>query len=621
MHKRYFVSLVILLVFHCSFAQSAFFSEDFGGGFPAGWSVIKRLGNNLPSAFWIRTTFGPQGQFATDPLNSTSADNGWMIFDSDLNCNAPQGQDSWLISPAIDASDKEAVWLAFETFYQTFNDRPAIRIGSNLNNLNTWASVEVFPGIIANQYGGIIEGDEDLNPQVILLNLSEYMAGEEATHFAFQFLSTNATNNGGGNLIGCAYNWQIDDVRLTDYDPRPENDMQVNAFFAIAPNAVTPYTQVEPIGFLADIRNAGRLTQAESTLKITIEDSDGVLVYQDSMLYGSIAPDSIAQNVFFATEFSPPPVANIYTATYSVHTEAEDEVPANNSRSFVFEISDTLFAKERGAEQVLTASDDVNFTFGNVFYVPNGSNLYARHLSFAVANANELSGKTVNTYLYRWYGNANDDFLATPDEYGEAPVAFNAYTFTGDEGNNLITVPVDLDGNGIALESGVYYIAAVEYQTSDNQELMMLVSTEFDYRAGFFYTDSLMRPRYAAVIDVGNTGDLDWTGFGLDLVPVVRLSISAPTSTAEQILPIGAARLHPNPAKGLATLALDLPQQTREVLLQLYDSNGKAIWQQSHTNVQQASIPLGLQTLASGIYWLRVRADSGIATLKLAVLR
>ena len=616
--KRSFPVIALLFLFQGIFAQSIFFSEDFDGAFPAGWMSVKRLGNNHPAANWRRTTTGPQGDFATESLNSTTEAGGWMIFDSDDSCNHPQGQDVWLISPPIDAADKEVVWLIFETYYRSFNDRPAIRIGSDVGNLDSWANLEVFPGIFATQFGGAIEGDQGLNPQVIYMDLTEFMAGQPNARIAFQFLSTDDTNN-GGNVTGCAYNWQIDDVHLTDYDPRPDSDIRVNAFFGVAPNAITPFSQIEPIGFLADIRNSGKTVQPATTLMVTIENSGGEVVFQDSLLFGPIAPDSTVQNIFFQSEYTPPPVSERYTATYFARTTIADEVPANNSRSFVFEISDTLFAKQLGANEVITASGSNDFTFGNVFYVPNGSNLYARYLSFGIANASQLAGKTVNTYLYRWNGDENNDFLANPNEYGGGPVGANVYTFTGSEGNNLITVPVDFEGGGVALEGNAHYIAAVQYQTNTQQELFMLVSTEYDYHATYFYTDSMMQPRYAAVIDVGNTGSLDWTGFGLDLVPVVRLSVGPLTATADRILPEGAAKIFPNPVADQATLLLDLAQKSDQVLLQLYDSKGASLWQRQLRKVQQESIPIRFGGLDPGVYWLRIRTDAGMATLAVNV--
>jgi len=54
------------------------------------------------SSNWIYSTTGPQGPFDIGIITSTTAGNGFMIFDSDLNCEGPQ--DVWLISPSFDAN-------------------------------------------------------------------------------------------------------------------------------------------------------------------------------------------------------------------------------------------------------------------------------------------------------------------------------------------------------------------------------------------------------------------------------------------------------------------------------------------------------------------------------------
>lgn len=613
-----FAIAILLLCFGSAtaFAQGDFFTEDFAGGFPNDWTTVEVEGNGQPTSVWFYTTEGPTGSFATNPLASTTAANGWMIFDSDLNCNLGANQDSWLISPVIDCSQKEKVWLLFETFYRTYSDRPQVRVGTNLNDTASWVAIEVFPDITANQFGGVIEGDQNINPQTIEIDITDYAAGESNIYIAFQFLSSSETNN-GGSPIGCAYNWQIDDVRLTDADPRPANDMRVNAFYAIAPNAVTPYTQVEPIGFIADIQNIGSETQDSPTLTMTIVNSNGDVVYQEDLDYGPIASDSLAENVFFPLEFDVPAVPDVYTATYSLAIDNPDTDLSNNEREFTFAVSDSLFSKDLGATRSVAPAADESFTYGNVYFVPEGTDLYARYITFGVVNADELVGKSVTTYLYSWNG-VTDGRYIEPGDY--AVLAFNSYFFDGNEGTDLITIPVDLDGAEIALEDNTYYIAAIEYATDDDQSCFLQAADNLDYAAMNFYTDSLNNPRYAGVLDVSNTGTLDLLGFGLDIVPVSRLSISsAPVGTTDIILPDGAVALFPNPVNELATLEFNLETPSSTVQVSVFDITGRMMQQQNFDNIKSERIQLNAKDLANGNYMVRVRTDAGIKTLKMAV--
>ncbi len=599
-----------------SFGQDVFFSEDFDGAFPADWTSVVRLGNGQPSEAWFHTTVGATGPFSqtTPALQSTTADNGWMIFDSDLNCNEGVGQDAWLISPAIDASDKEIVFIRFQTFYRRFLDRGNLRVGTDLNNLDSWATIDVFPGLANNAYGG---GDATVNPTLKFFNISEWAAGESAFYFAFQFLSTTAVST--SNLIGCAYSWQVDDVELTDQDLTIQNDMRVNSnFFAIAPNAVTPASQVEPFGFIADIQNVGGATQESSTLTLAIENADEEVIFTSTLNYGSIAPDSLAENVFFPDEFTPPAVPDeIYFGTYTLAIDgADDEVPDNNFREFSFVVSDSVFSKELG--QGLggrRASGNLSYSWGNIYYVPNGEGLAANSISFALANADRLPGRSLVTYLYKWNGDTNGDDQINPAEYGQAPVAFNSYEVQGDE-NGLITVPVDIDGNQIALEDGAHYIAVIQFATEVNDTMFLLSTDRFNYSAMAFYSDSLDRPRYGSAIDSGNSGTYDYV---FTVVPVVRLNIGPLVSVQEQPLPAGAVSVFPNPADEQFVLSLNLDSPSSKVEISIMDISGKVLSLGRYQNLYREQLTIPTAKLPSGTYTVKVRTDKGVTTKRLVV--
>lgn len=598
-------------------AQSVFFTEDFDGGLPSDWTSVVRLGNNQPSSAWFHTTEGPTGAFATDPLASTTAANGWMIFDSDLNCNIGVGQDAWLISPVINASDKAIVYLRFETYYRRFLDVVNIRVGTNINDLNSWATIDLFPGLANNQFGG---GSAAVNPTLMEVNLTQWAAGQSAVYFAFQFLSTPDV---AGGDIGCAYAWQVDDVELTDQDLTIQNDMQVNSFFARAPNAVTPASQLESFGFIADVQNNGAQSAQSSTLTVSIKDADNTEVFTSSIQYGSIASDSTAENVFFPTEFTPPSTpGELYTGSYTISlVGATDEEPDNNARTFQFAVSDTTFSKEFGTGLVGLRYGGADgqtrsYSWGNIYYVPNGTGYGANSVSFFLANADELAGRTISTFLYRWDGDVNeDDQINIAELAGGAPIAFNSYEIAGDE-TGLITIPVDLDGNQIALEDGYHYFIAVQYATEDNQFMFMAATQQLDYSGMWFYSDSLNRPRYAAAADVGNTGTYFLT---FNAVPVIRLNIGPLTSTKEPTLAEGSVSVFPNPANEEVKVAFSLETPSAEVELSIMDMSGKVIRTEQYQNLYRDQLTVNTANLPAGAYNIRVRTQQGVSVQRIAV--
>ena len=53
---------------------------------PADWTITSEAG---PGA-WVIGTAIPSGQFLIAPITSTTADNGFALFDSDLDCSGNQ---------------------------------------------------------------------------------------------------------------------------------------------------------------------------------------------------------------------------------------------------------------------------------------------------------------------------------------------------------------------------------------------------------------------------------------------------------------------------------------------------------------------------------------------------
>ncbi len=610
--KKVYLSLLLFSVVNFLNAQDAFWSEDFSTGLSSGWNAIEVEGNGSASSNWTYTSTGPSGSFAPDPIASTTAGNGWFVFDSDLNCTQTN-QEAWLVSPRIDASGRANVFLAFETYYRSFDDRPTIEV--SVDSM-TWVSYEVFPGITANEFGG--DGE---NPQNISIDISDVAAGESTFWIAFRFLSSADTPNGGSGF-GCAYAWQVDDVSLSDTDPRPANDMRISTnFFAIAPNAVTPASQVIPFGFLADIENNGSATQPSANLNISITNLDtNEEVFSDDSEYGEMMSDSLAENQAFPNVFTPSNALAAYEGTYTLTPGNGDDNPVDNTVSFEFAVSDTTFAKALSATRVVAPAADNSYSYGNCYYIADATNLYARNVSFAVGNAEELIGSSVSLLLYKWDGDLNEDGQANLDEYGNAPVAFNAYDFDGSESNTLITVPVSIDDEGIALESDSYYFIVTQFDAPDAEtNLFLLASEERNYNAMWFASTQGDGPiQYASVLDVGNTGDFSYVGFGWDIVPIMQLHVGGLTATEQILSQANEIAIAPNPTSTQARLDIGL-ETAQEVQIQLFNMQGKRIYTQKLGKVQQHSLDLDVSDFAAGTYFVVVRAEEGIRTTKLVV--
>lgn len=613
--KTNYLLILLLASFSTLLSQNIFFTTDFDGSLPTDWRSIEVEGNRTASAKWVWTKTGPQGSFATAALASTSAINGWMIFNSDLNCRNDV-QDAWLVAPRQSGVGKEAVFLSFQSFYRTFNDVALVEVSSDSIN---WTSFVVFPDLRANQFGG------DTNPEVITINISEVAAGAPNFWFAFRFLS-NADTNNGGDVIGCGYNWQIDDVRLLDSDPRLRNNLGISeTSFAVAPNLITPASQVEPFGFWGEVSNLGALDQVDANFNIRIVDaSRRTIAFTEDTPIDLLAVDSTSEVIFTKT-FTPKPENNVFQGVYRLTLSEPDADTVDNVRLFVFAVSDTLFSKflnvTGGARPT---GNQYNYSFGNCFYMPKGDGMYGRYVIFSVDNAAQLKDRSVNILTYQWQGDTNFDLIASPNEYGNAPIAFNSYTFTGDE-TGFITVPMSIDEVGVPLQDDTHYFTVIQYETNDQQPLFMSISEEVDYAATFAWSAFVNeKPRYVSMLDVGNTGDFNTIGFGLNVVAAVDISIGNSPNLLTNVTKVLSSEnkisINPNPIHDHFFLSLDLTQ-AQTVRIQLLNANGQLIQQLAPKKMQQEIIRFETANLENGSYFMYVETEAGVRTVKFVINR
>ncbi len=535
---------------------------------------------------------------------------------------------SELISPTIDLSEqKTGVLIEFHQMIRKLNeddsapqdpftlDRYINSISYSTDDGATWsAPINTSPDI---PVGTFVAGRIDSFP------LPNDILGSPTVKVKFTW-------------AGDFYFWVIDDVKIVS---RPAFDMKVNEnFLAYYPNRAIPLSQVEGANFIADIQNDGASTAENVMLDLTItNDITGTEVYKSTLSYGSITSDSLAENRIFPDMLSAGAINQVgaYTGTYRVYFEGgQDLSPANNESTFDFFVLDSLFAKENGdGLRTIAPADDNSYTWGNIYYMPNGTGYYARTIGFAVNNPDELIGQSVTILLYEWEGDTNGDFEANPDEYGNQPIAFNSYTFDGSEVARVIRLPIDISGKGIALKDGMHYIAMIQYFTDSDQPMFTIGSDALDYNATYFVSDSLQATRYFAALEVGQPDNPSFStrGFGRDIVPLIRLSIgdnddlSKPAITvtsAEEKLPLdNTISLYPNPVSDMVQLEFGLTEVSDQIEVKIFDQSGRTIFYRNYDQLQQGKFDYNLSEFPVGAYYLKFNSDLGARTHKFIIKR
>lgn len=610
-------------------SQTVIYTEEFNGS-ANGW--VTSPVSPLDSSFWdwsdnkwawSATGTVNNGAFfntAIAPaIQSPTVANGSMVFNADFyttqgnNTNVPPGPPyvpyiCHLTSPNIDLSAVTApVSLQFNQFLRFLNVSSGApgnfraSVTWSTDNGLTWAApVNAGDGQNVNQYGANNAEKTIPIPGV-----------QGSANFLLRFTWSSDF-----------YFWVLDDIKLLE---RPPHDMQVNEnFFAVAPNLIWPLPMVEEFGFLADITNLGSEPQTNVTLNITIEDEGSNVVYTEDLNYGTVAIDTTIENEPFPGAGFLPTEMGVYSGTYTISADSADLEPDNNSLTFEFSVSDTLFAKEIApTSAVLPASGnwDVDepwsWAYGNYFYVPTAGNYLFNNVWFSVEGNAAFAGENLTIRIYEWTDD-NEDAAADPGE--REPVATMIYTITGDEMfENLISLPVKtLLGDDVPLQDDTEYLVMVEFSTDETGSTLSFGhSIAVDYDAMTFRSDLDGKPRYSRML--GINGNLDeepyssagFTGGG---VPSVRISLKIVDETKELLNPAEVLNISPNPANDYVAFDVTLKETSSLVRVELLDMTGKSFGVREFQNLKEVSTSFNTANLANGSYLVRIDTDYGYTT-------
>ncbi|MEM8906612.1 MAG: T9SS type A sorting domain-containing protein, partial [Bacteroidota bacterium] len=559
----------------------------------------------------------PQASNMQSPFSATTADNGFMVVNSD---KLPFGLHNSLLTTApMDFSDNNEVWINFQTHIGAYNLDPDTRAMLNVSNDNgdTWTSFTCFPNF------KVTEGYRwSTNPEQIFIDISEVAANQSTVLIQWAWT---------GNF---EYYWAIDDVKIYDADPRPNSDLRIaREWFAIAPNKIIPASQVAPFGFMADVENKG--LGAQSNVKQFVDVFKGnELVYTDTLFLGSIAAGEVVEDAIFENEFLPDADFSDYTAIYQVVSDSTDFTPLDNALSFTFQTSDTTFANEERinffvapAATNWAPTELKAWAWGNYFYVPKGSGYQATSVSFSVFNGSVLGGEEVEINLYKWQDFNENDLVESSER---ERIAFYTHQFTGQEPVNnqseLVNVPlISFDPSGIvALEDNTAYLVMLEHTPVNDIPLIINCNRRHNYEPMIWRSNQVGQPRYASMIAV--EGDLanatyEPIGFGENHVPTVRLHIDLLLPTNDPLAPENRIALFPNPVDQQVNIQLDFVDQQSEVQLKIVDVQGRLWQEQRYQNIKKEDLTQSTQQLSPGIYFLQVIADAGMRSQRFVVKR
>ena len=435
-------------------------SDDFSNA--ATW--VTGLVGDVDPEEWVIGTEVPDGAFAIDPIESTTADNGYALYDSDLYCGGNQHVYVQMAAP-VDLSAYTGVVLQFEQFFRRFRGDCFVDVSTNGTD---WTEIELNADVDVN--------DDTGNPDLELVNITSLAAGQLQVWIRFRYFSTVEVHGSGG---GCDYAWMVDDVAFTTL---PEYEIQMDYGFTSQTGTGeeygrTPVAQFPPaLTVGAGLFNFGGIEQTNVSVTTDILSPSGT-PYTNTTNVGTIAAQATAES---SAEITISPVeVGLYTADFTMSSDqiGLDGDITNNSRQRTFEVTDGLYSLDnignhpdglQALQQVGSGSftDNTENVKLMTMYVLRAPYLLTG-LQIELGPATDVGSSIIISVI------DTVDALSTPsvvDDYVEGLVS-DSYVITQEDVDaGIVTIPFD---SPQTLDPGAYYMVASCFADGDNDVFIL----------------------------------------------------------------------------------------------------------------------------------------------------
>jgi len=319
----------------------------------------------------------------------------------------------------------------------------------------------------------------------------------------------------------------------------------------------------------ARVYNPGYQAQGNVSLRATVTSPAGNLVYDNSVSGINIAiGDSIdvaPGEIFTLPDFSLAtyPVGT-YTLTYTASLDSLDEYPSDNSISYSFTISESIYSAAKidtvtglpsGKTFYRPSTNNQTFSICSAINNPNASRLAVEGLYFAatkgtvVPEDSLIAGEEMNLTLYKWedpFVDLNDAIFTvagggftTLTEMAQAYFYFTEESQEGETVYGAFAAPV-------VLEDNQRYLACV--QTVNINLYMGHDNTNYTWN-----TDYYLQPICP------NESDGTWyaNGFGVDVPSAVGIKVMSSAGIGISEINTVNGSAYPNPTSDDLTISVE----------------------------------------------------------------
>lgn len=590
-----------------------FWTEDFSSGtatsLPTGWTAA---GNSSFTSTWKWSNAANTNPYFPRALNSTTASNGWMLFDTYLigqtNPTALPIEGS-LTSPSINCTGHSSVVLSFQQLYRRLNgDSFFVYVSSD-----NFATSTRFPLVANNSLPGNVVSS---NPNTAILNISSAAANQ--ANVKLRFFYSNNVDDGG------AYTWQIDDVTLSEADPI---DASLHNS-SIVMRGTNKYT----------IASSYPRALVDSAWGITFSDNNGGTAVTPTYSYtvtrgGSVVFTNTMQEALPISaidsliDFSEPQqgflpnVTGTYEAAFDM-TIAGDATANDNKDTATLVISDSTLAvyDPKGATNSLylhrptsSTSGEASFFQGMQFEIAKAASGTVTSISTVFPSSSQPGGN-VSVQLYKrgaqgYVLKGSTEVL--PLTSSMISPASGGYVFA--------PFPMDVSGGPVVLDSGSY-VAVVQIESVPaNNTVTLLTTTSLNSKA----IDFALYP--GASDSSRNDGAFDFSPssfrVGTTSPAVLRVNFAAPVGVKNTASNFNLGTARPNPAQSEFTVPVTL-KAASNVVVTLTNPMGQVVATQNLGKVaagQTTNAVFNTTALSNGVYFYTVEAGGERITNRVVV--
>ncbi len=622
--------------------ETVIWSEDFASGIPTTWmNYGTAVGVADLDAKWeyrgTTTTpsnaVGSRGAYAGPagtgqlPIQSTTAANGFVVFDSDFLDNAGIagnfcGTGALACAPhvanletgVINLLGHPTVDILFTQYYRRFAGAGGVQtVPATYLDFSTDGGVTWTGNVTLN--AGIAVNAATTRNSAIAVSIGQYVGNQSNVKIRFRF-------------DGDYYFWQMDDIKIISTpknrltfiagsDGSPAQDIVYGATQESARMGRMTLKQVRPIAFDANCFNSGQNAQTNVKLQMKIFNATtGAMVQTiNSPIIASLASGDTAtwnQLNTYTTSWTPSAVGR-YDFTYNLVSDSISI--ASDTLGSVF-VTDSVMSLDNGNWNNSIGASSNTTQWGDGSQMTNMQELVNDEMLFGARvylSSTSQAGAILELAVYdssAFGGNTSGWDANKLVAYGQRVLTASDITNGYAEYNFADTVT----GRGVLLNfSNIgYYFNLTMYNNSGANTLLIRNDQTFGARSGTKY-------RYLAALSSWYSGYSNSKTFNNLWIhsincPATNAANCMTTSLGEN--PLNEVVLAPNPASDFVNVNFGLLYGEHAV--EVLDLSGKVV--RSTKVMADANVPIFVGDLQRGLYLVRVAKGGDVKTFKVSVL-